>query len=183
MAELGRKCKYYSHIQPHLDLVEGWVRQGVPEETIARKLSVAKSSFQEYKKKFPELSALLKKGRDTADIAVENALFRAAVGFEYEETHTEFVEGSRSGKAGVVPSAANINNKKVVTVKKQIPGNVTAQIFWLKNRRPDLWQDRKEIAADVSGSLEMQKFRATLDSMTPEQKMAMLEKLDLEEEV
>ena len=179
MATPGRKCKYFSHIEPYLNLIEGWVRQGVPEETIARKLSVAQSSFQEYKRKFPELSELLKKGRDTADIAVENALFRAAVGYEYEETHTEFVEGCRSGESGISPHASNTNNKKIVTVKKQIPGNVTAQIFWLKNRRPDLWQDRKEVATEISTSLELQKFRAVLESMSPAEKMEMLESANL----
>ena len=26
-----------------------------------------------------------------------------------------------------------------------LKGDTTAQIFWLKNRRPDLWRDRKEV--------------------------------------
>ena len=178
----GRKCKYYSHIQPNLDLIEGWVKQGVSEEIIARKLSVASSSFQEYKRKFPELSDLLKKGKDHADLAVENALFQAAVGYEYEETHTEFIEGTNAGKSGMILKSGNATHKKVTTLKKKVPGNVTAQIFWLKNRRPDLWQDRKEFSAEVSSSIELQKFRATLDSMTPEEKMLMLEKMDLNQQ-
>ena len=97
-----------------------------------------------------------------------------------EEEHTEYIEGSKSGKAGMMPNASNHHNKKVITIKKKVPGNVTAQIFWLKNRRPDLWQDRKELDAHISESLELEKFRATLDSMTPEEKMEMLKKMDID---
>ena len=56
---------------------------------------------------------------------------------------------------------------------------MTAQIFWLKNRLPDKWRDRKELDANIADSLEMQKFRETLDSMTPEDKMKMLQNMEL----
>lgn len=29
--------------------------------------------------------------------------------------------------------------------------NVTAMIFWLKNRRPNEWRDRREISAEIGG--------------------------------
>lgn len=176
----GRKSKYDTHILPNMELIEGWTQEGVSQEQIARKLGVAISTFQSYKVKFPELSEVLKKGRDLADIQVTNALFRSAVGYEVEEEHTEYIEGTRSGKAGMMPNASNHANRKVVTIKKKIPGNVTAQIFWLKNRRPDLWQDRKELDAHISESLELEKFRTALDSMTPAEKMEMLQKMDLD---
>ena len=31
---------------------------------------------------------------------------------------------------------------KSKTVIKHIPGDTTAQIFWLKNRKPDVWRDK-----------------------------------------
>ena len=176
----GRKSKYHTHILPNMDLIEGWCKEGISQEAIARNLGIANSTFQSYKVKFPEFAEALKKGKDLADIQVTNALFQSAVGYEVEEEHTEYIEGSKSGKAGMMPNASNHHNKKVTTIKKKIPGNVTAQIFWLKNRRPDLWQDRKELDAHISESLELEKFRATLDSMTPEEKMEMLKKMDID---
>lgn len=176
----GRKCKYDTHILPNLELIEGWCKEGVSQEMIARKLGVAISTFQSYKLKFPELLEALKKGKELADIQVTNALFQAAIGYEITEEHSEYIEGTRSGKAGMMPNASNHHNKKVTTITKKIPGNVTAQIFWLKNRRPDLWQDRKELDAHISESLELEKFRVTLDSMTPEEKMEMLKKMDID---
>ena len=41
--------------------------------------------------------------------------------------------------------------KKVVTTTKMVIPDVTAQIFWLKNRRPDRWRDKpQEVEADMS---------------------------------
>ena len=34
--------------------------------------------------------------------------------------------------------------------KSALDGNVTAQIFWLKNRRPDKWRDRQESKVDLT---------------------------------
>lgn len=32
----------------------------------------------------------------------------------------------------------------VSAVEKDVPPDTTAQIYWLKNRRPDLWRDRRK---------------------------------------
>lgn len=34
--------------------------------------------------------------------------------------------------------------------KKFIPPQVVAQIFWLKNRRPEEWRDKREVAANIT---------------------------------
>ena len=56
---------------------------------------------------------------------VENALFRRAIGYEYDEVTYE----------------CGVETKRV---RKHVVGDVTAQIYWLKNRRPDLWRDRRD---------------------------------------
>lgn len=40
---------------------------------------------------------------------------------------------------------------KSVAVQKEVPPDVTAQIFWLKNRRPDLWRDKQDL--NVEGNI------------------------------
>ena len=92
----GRKSKYETHILPYLELVEAWFRDGATEREIAKKLGVAYSTFQSYKV-FPEFSDSLKKSRELADVRVENALFKSAVGFEYEEVRTERTENGKMG--------------------------------------------------------------------------------------
>ena len=72
----------------------------------------------------------LKKGKEIADYEVENALFKRAIGYTVKE---EIVE--------IMPNG----DEKIKTIKKHIPGDVTAQIFWLKNRQRSKWRDKQDI--------------------------------------
>ena len=123
-------AKYTEWLTPEgLVLVEGWARDGLIDEQIAKNMNVAYSTFREWKKKVPTLSAALKQGKEVSDRQVENALFKTATGYYYqEETVT--------------------NAGEIVTIKKYSKPNTTAQIFWLKNRKAE-WTDRVDINAQV----------------------------------
>ena len=110
-----------------LILLEGWARDGLTDEQIAKNIGIATSTFYEWKKKELEFSEALKKGKEVIDFEVENALLKRALGYEYEEETYE----------------NGILTKKV---KKQVPPDTTAQIFWLKNRQVKKWRDKVEIA-------------------------------------
>ncbi|GAV13246.1 transposase [Paenibacillus sp. NAIST15-1] len=144
----GRKNKYQSHVEPKLLLVEAWARDGVIDEDIAKKLGVAYSTFREYVKKYSALSAALKKGKEVADVEVENALFKRATGYQYDEV-------TREADRQIDPETGEWINVMVETkrVTKEVQPDVTAQIFWLKNRRPDKWRDKQEIGH--SGNVEV----------------------------
>jgi len=87
------------------------------------------------KTEFPAFTALLKKGKDYADNLVENSLFKRAMGYEFEETTQEV----RMGKEGeATPSI-------IRKVKKHVIPDTLAQIFWLKNRRPESWRDKQVV--------------------------------------
>ena len=123
-------AKYTEWLTPEgLVLVEGWARDGLIDEQIAKNMNVAYSTFREWKKKFPTLSAALKQGKEVSDRQVENALFKTATGYyDQEETVT--------------------NAGEIVTIKKYSKPNTTAQIFWLKNRKAE-WTDRVDINAQI----------------------------------
>lgn len=112
-----------------LILLEGWARDGLTDEQIAKNIGIATSTFYEWKKKELEFSEALKKGKEVIDFEVENALLKRALGYEYEEETYE----------------NGILTKKV---KKQVAPDTTAQIFWLKNRKPNNWKDRVETDED-----------------------------------
>lgn len=112
--------------------ISGWARDGLIDEQIATNVGVSYSTFKEWKKRFPDFSAALKKGKDVVDREVENALYKSAVGFIYEEE-------------------AVTNAGDVVRVKKYSKPNTTAQIFWLKNRKRNQWTDKSEV--EVSGTV------------------------------
>ena len=122
------KGKYQRWLEPDgLLLLEGWVRDGLTDEQLAEKIGISATTLYDWKNKFPEFSEAIKKGKEIVDIQVENALLKRALGYEYMEERVEISE--KDGR------------KVIQTVKTVIP-DTTAQIFWLKNRRPDRWRDK-----------------------------------------
>lgn len=107
-------------------LIQGWARDGLTDEQIAKNMGVSYSTFRDWRKKFSALSAALKESKEVVDRQVENTLFKNAVGFMYEEETVT-------------------NAGEVVTVKKYSKPNITAQIFWLKNRKLKEWRDKQEV--------------------------------------
>lgn len=104
--------------------IQGWARDGLTDEQISHNIGVAYSTFKEWKKKFPDLSATLKRGKEVIDRQVENALLKAALGYEYEED-------------------GMTKDGDVVPLRKVAHPNTTALIFWLKNRKPVEWRDKQ----------------------------------------
>lgn len=126
--------KYQQWLEPEgLILLEGWARDGLTDEQIAGNIGINTSTLYDWKNKFPKISEALKKGKEVVDIQVENALLKRALGYEFQETRVE-----KSDKDGT----------KIIQTLKHIPADTTAQIFWLKNRRPDKWRDKPEIPGD-----------------------------------
>lgn len=126
--------KYQQWLEPEgLTLLEGWARDGLTDEQIAGNIGINTSTLYDWKNKFSKISEALKKGKEVVDIQVENALLKRALGYDFQETRVE-----KSDKDGT----------KVIQTLKHIPADTTAQIFWLKNRRPDKWRDKPEIPGD-----------------------------------
>ena len=108
-------------------LIAGWARDGLIDKQIAKNMGVAYSTLREWKKKYSALSAALKKAKDVVDREVENALLKRALGYSYTETKTK----KKNGKV-----------TEVTTIVKEVVPDVTAQIFWLKNRKQKDWRDK-----------------------------------------
>lgn len=124
------KGKYKEWLEPEgLLKLEGWAKDGLTDEQIAYNIGITAKTLYEWKKQYSEICEALKKGKEVVDRQVENALLKRALGYKYEEIKTEKTE---EGK------------KVTVTVKEVVP-DTTAQIFWLKNRKPDQWRDKRDI--------------------------------------
>lgn len=130
---MARPSKYESHVKPKLNLVESWARDGLVDEQIAHNLGINVSTLYDYKKKYPEFTEALKNGKDDIDVMVENSLLKRALGYTYDEVTLE----------------GGVETKRVV---KEVQPDTTAQIFWLKNRRPQAWRDKQEI--DMNANVE-----------------------------
>ncbi len=115
--------------------LSGWAKDGLTDEQIARNCGVSRSTLNVWREKYKDISDTLKRGREVADREVENALYKSAIG------HKETVKKVFRVKDELVEAEEEI----------YIPPNVTAQIFWLKNRKRDVWRDKIEQSLEISG--------------------------------
>lgn len=117
-----------------LKRIEGWARDGLTEEQIAKNMGICYETLRTWKSSFSAISEALKRGKAPVDFEVESALLKRALGYEYEETITEIYE---------TPDGST--RKHIKKVMRHIAPDVTAQIYWLNNRRPDKWRNRKAV--------------------------------------
>lgn len=119
-----------------LTLLECWARDGLTDEQIASNMNIHVSTLYSYQNKYSEISESLKKGKEVVDYEVENALLKRAMGYEYVETTRETKWNPSTEQFELVES------KKVT---KQVVPDTTAQIYWLKNRKPKQWRDKVDV--------------------------------------
>lgn len=139
------KSKYEEYVFPKLALIEGWARNGLTIEQISHNLGISKVTFYKHMEEHPELSERLKKGKEVIDLEVENALLKRALGYKYTETTKEPVKDDYTGE---------VELKTTKEVTKEIAPDTTAQIFWLKNRKPADWRDKKEVVVSEENLTE-----------------------------
>lgn len=246
------KGKYQEWLTPEgLIKLEGWARDGLTDEQIAKNIGISVGTLYDWKIKYPDFSETLKKGKDVVDREVENALLKRAKGFEYDEVTYERItdtgeakrhdgiqeltqqewemcqayfghkccycggvgeltkdhllalkNGGRMEVLNIVPACRSCNSSKkdrqwqewytkspnfdktryerivkyisfaadmrdiiksdaegqlVVTrkVRKMVLPDTTAQIFWLKNRKPKAWRDKQDVSFEGSAAVQI----------------------------
>lgn len=116
----------------NLARVRGWFRNGLTDEEVCKKMDIGVTTLYRWKQESPELRQAIIDGKAPFDDMVEEALFKRAIGYEVTE------------------GRINEDGTKVM-IKKHIPPDTTAGIFWLKNRRKDKWRDKWDV--EVTGDL------------------------------
>ena len=138
------KGKYEEWLEPEgLLKIEGWARDGLTNEQIAINMGITRETLRVWCNNYSVISVALKKGKEVIDRQVENALLKRALGYQYTETTKEFV-----------PELGKMVVTKEVT--KEVAGDTTAQIFWLKNRKPNDWRDKRDV--EMSGEVKTNPF-------------------------
>lgn len=119
--------------QDKLTLLTAWARDGLTDEQIAKNIGIARQTIYTWKNNYKDIDDALKKGKEVVDIEVENALLKKALGYDYVEQTKELIKD---------PLTNLVELRVVKEVKKHMAPDTTAQIFWLKNRKPDNWRDK-----------------------------------------
>ena len=126
----GRPTRYKKAFD---ELAYNYSLLGATDKEIASFLDIAVSTLNNWKKDHPRFMESIKKGKVQADAEVSAKLFHRAKGYEHKETKVFNQQG------------------EIIThdVVKHYAPDPTAAIFWLKNRQPDKWKDRKEVDNNV----------------------------------
>ena len=118
--------------------IQGWARDGLIEKQIAHNMGVAECTLRNWKHRFPQLVEALSRGKDVVDREVENALYKRAMGYWVTETETTtYPDGT----------------VKTTDKCRHIAPDTTAQIFWLKNRKPDEWREKNDLTLTPSNGV------------------------------
>lgn len=96
------------------------------------------------KPRLPEISDWMRNGARDRDVSQRLGIAESTLN-EYKKQFPEFSECLKSTRAYVDGKVEN------ALLQRALAGDTTAQIFWLKNRRPKEWRDVKNIDANVTG--------------------------------
>ena len=136
--------------------VEEYARDGLNDKQIAERFGYNENYFCGLKGNISELSEAIKKGRAPLDYNVENVLFKKCVGYK-QKVHKPFkLKEKYYDEEGRLCEKERI---EIIDVEETVFPEVTAQIFWLKNRKPKQWnrQDEEEntISKDIDHGIDI----------------------------
>lgn len=128
MAKRGRPTDYR---ESYAEGARRLAKLGATDAEVAEFYGVDVRTIYRWKNAHSEFSQALKAGKDEADERVERSLYHRAIGYEQEAVKI------------FMPSSA----EEPVYAKyvEKIAPDTTAAIFWLKNRRPEDWRDKREV--------------------------------------
>ena len=127
LKKTGRKSKFTKEMQKSIKFL---AEKGFTEQEIADALNIDQSTITKWKQKMPEFFTSLKGWKLVADGKVERSLYEKACGYSMPDTKFATYEGQITDS---------------VEYTKHIPPSDTAMIFWLKNRQPVKWRDKKDV--------------------------------------
>lgn len=133
-----------------LTLLSGWAREGLTEEQIAKNMNISRSTLNDWKKKYSDISDTIKKNKEIIDYEVENALYKKTQGY-----NAKVLKNVKLKRVEYNDDGYKVKEyEEIVEVYDEvhIPADTTAQIIWLKNRQPSKWRDKpKEQVSDDEG--------------------------------
>lgn len=103
---------------------------GATDQELADFFEVEVRTIYRWKGDFSEFCQALKSGKEEADARVERSLYQQAIGYEQDEVKI------------FMPAQAEA--PVYAPYRAKVAPNVTAAIFWLKNRKSQDWRDKQQ---------------------------------------
>lgn len=160
-------AEYKKWLEPdNLTKLRSWARDGLTNEQIAKKIGVKRQTFQRWLSTYSDMSDALKKGKEIVDAEIEDSLI--SIMKKHTVTTTQYkmvkkdefnLKAERTKFANIykldhpqatreeiaIATAENVDVYEKIPISKtvtEVDPNTSAIIFWLKNRRPDIYRDQ-----------------------------------------
>ena len=134
-----------------LGVIEGMALEGAMVADVEKALGLKEGDLSIAQRVLPQVREAFAQGGEVADTKVKISLFRRAIGYEYVEYVKERVfEYDADGK---------VIGSRLETVRETLrhfPPDVGAICFWLKNRLPNEWRDRRDL--ELSGAIGVKRL-------------------------
>lgn len=131
----GRPSKYK---QEYAEQARKLCLLGATDAKLADFFEVDEATINRWKHDFPDFCKSLKAGKIQADAEIAESLFNRAKGYVAPDLDIKMYEGE------IIETP----------YMKHYPPDATSMIFWLKNRQPDLWREKRE-AVEVNDDNEI----------------------------
>lgn len=154
----GRPAEYNEKF--HNPWVRSLAREGLNGKQIAAELGITERTLYNWAKRYPEFFQCLNEGRQSSDAQVEAALFRKAIGGTVKETRKVVIKDEKNGKEN--------KHVEMVEIEREVMPDTGAAIFWLKNRQPDKWRDKREYEHTLSEQVITDELSAELEKLASE---------------
>lgn len=150
---VGRKDVWTTTIEPNLENIKKWYEEGSLESDIIKNLGISSSSYYKYKAEKTELTEIVSNARELQCEAIQNALYKRAIGFHETDTKTYWRKprGADDSKAEFIYKEDN---------KKYYPPDVSAGLLLLKH-----WDKKQQWTNDPS-SYELKKTANEVEAIT-----------------
>ena len=124
----------------HRDWAWSLYAMGATDKQVAEAFGISERTVLRWAKKYEDFEEVRASSKGLADSKVEKSLYKRATGYEYTTTETYTTIDEETGQPKI---------KNIKTYKNYEKPDVAAQIFWLKNRKPNTWRERREPEPDV----------------------------------
>lgn len=141
-----------------LKKIESWSRDGLSMEQMAHNIGIHPETWRKWRDRYPEMQQAVDTGQRPLNFEVENQLLKKCFGFEHAE------------EQAVKDKDGDITVKRVM---KYYPPDTTALIFWLKNKKPDIWGDvyRQQVQIENAEDIaeKQERYQSYFEELTDEE--------------
>lgn len=146
-AKRGRKSKYHENVEPHLAKIREYKMSGATDEQICEVFDISKSSFYEYRQKYPEFSEAIKKGKIELVLDLRGELARLAKKHTLEKKKQYIKQDLETGN--------KTQYTEITTM--EVDGDVAAINLLLKNLDKENWANDPQALNLRQQELELRK--------------------------